>query len=85
MQELAEDSAVGVACSTDSDVLSKAQVLHLVSDPVLLPVTGTLGLIGFDAADVVRGALHQGLDQTVSLSLKGGGGDRFTCRRCVRG
>lgn len=73
MQELAEDSAVGVSSSTNSDVLPKAQVLYLMSDTILLPVPGTLGLIGFDAADVVRGALHQGLDQSVSLSLKAGG------------
>lgn len=45
-----------------------------MSDPVLLPVPGTFGLVGFDTADVVRGALHQGLDQTVSLFLKKGGG-----------
>lgn len=42
-----------------------------MSDPVLLPIPGTFGLIGFDAADVVGGALHQSLDQTVSLFLKG--------------
>lgn len=42
--------------------------------PVLLPVPGTFGLVGFDAADVVGGALHQSLDQTVGLYLKGRGG-----------
>ena len=71
MQELVEGSAVGVSCPADPDVLTEAQVLHLVSDPVLLPVPRTFGLIGFDAADVVGGALHQGLDQTVGLFLKG--------------
>ena len=70
MQELVEGSSVGVSGSTDSDVLSETQVLHLVSDPVLLPVSGAFGLVGFDAADVVGGALHQGLDQAVGLFLK---------------
>lgn len=44
----------------------------MVSDPVVLPVPGPLGLVGFDAADVVRGALHQSLDEAVGLFLKGG-------------
>lgn len=39
-------------------------------DPVVLPVPRTLGFVGFDAADVVRGAFHQSLDQTVRLFLE---------------
>lgn len=42
-----------------------------MSDPVFLPVPGTFGLVGFDAADIVGGALHQSLDQAVRLFLKG--------------
>lgn len=71
LQELIEDSSVSISSSTNSDVLSQAQVLHLVSDPVLLPVPGAFGFIGLDAADVVGGALHQGLHQTISLFLEG--------------
>lgn len=71
MEKLIEGPPVGVSCPADSDVLPQAQVLHLVFDPVVLPVPGTFALVGFDAADVVRGALHQRLDQTVSLFLGG--------------
>lgn len=69
MQELVEDSSVGVSSPTNSDVLSEAQILHLVSNSALLPVPGLFGLIGFNAADVMGGAFHQGLDQTVGLFL----------------
>lgn len=71
MQELVERSSVGVSGPTDPDVLPEPQVLHLVPDPGLLPVSRPFGLVGFDAADVVGGALHQGLDQTVGLFLGG--------------
>lgn len=58
VQELVEDSSVGVTSAADSDVLSETQVLHLVSDTVLLPVPGLFGLIGFNTAYIVGGALH---------------------------
>lgn len=70
MEELPENPPVGVPGPADPDVLAEAQVLHLVLHPVLLPVAGALGLVGFDAADVVRRALHQGLDQSVGLFLQ---------------
>lgn len=38
--------------------------------PSVLPVPRLLGLVGLDTADVVGGALHQGLDQVVGLFLK---------------
>lgn len=37
--------------------------------PALLPVPGFLGLVGFDAADVVWGALHERVHQVVGLFL----------------
>ena len=37
--------------------------------PALLPVFRSFCLIGLDAADIVRGALHQGVHQVVGLSL----------------
>lgn len=42
----------------------------MVLDPILLPVPGPLCLVGLNAADVVRGALHQSLDQGVGLFLE---------------
>lgn len=71
VQKLVEDSSVGISSSTDSDILPEPQVLHLMPDSVLFPVSGSFGLVGFDAADVVGGALHQGLDQTICLFLEG--------------
>ncbi len=41
-------------------------VSHL---PALLPVSGLLGFIGFDAADVVWSAFHQCAHQIVGLFL----------------
>lgn len=79
VQELVEDSSVGVSSPTDSDVLSQAQILHLVSNSALLPVPGLFGLVGFNAADVMGGALHQGLDQTVGLFLNR---KEWTCWTC---
>ena len=38
--------------------------------PVLLPVTGPLGLVGFDAADVVGCAFHQRGHQVIGLFLR---------------
>lgn len=38
--------------------------------PVLLPVSGPLGLVGFDAADVVGCAPHQCGHQVVGLFLR---------------
>lgn len=73
VQELVEDAAVSVSSPADPDVLPQAQVLHLVPDPGLLPVSRPLGLVGFDAPDVMGRALHQGLDQTVGLFLEEGG------------
>lgn len=70
MEKLIENPPVGVSCAADSDVLPEAQVLHLVFNPILLPVPGTFGLVGFDAADVVRRALHESHDQTVGLFLE---------------
>lgn len=70
VQELVEDAAVSVSGPADPDVLPQAQVLHLVPDPGLLPVSGPLGLIGLNAPDVMGRALHQGLDQTVGLFLE---------------
>lgn len=46
------------------------------SPPALLPVTGSLGLVGFDASDVVRGAFHKGVHQVVGLFLFGVGGKK---------
>ena len=45
-------------------VLSACGVL-----PLVLPVVGSLGLVGLDAADVVGSALHQLAHQLVGLSL----------------
>ena len=41
--------------------------------PALLPVSGLLGLVGFDAADVVWSTFHQCAHQIVGLFLRGGG------------
>lgn len=76
LQELSEDTAEGVSGPADPDVLSQPQVLHLVLDPALLPVARSLGLVGFDAADVVRGALHQSLHQVIGLFLSSDGGSK---------
>lgn len=37
--------------------------------PVVLPVMGSLSLIGFDTANVVRSTLHQFTYQLIGLSL----------------
>lgn len=43
-----------------------------MSDAVFLPVSWLFGLIGFNTTNVVGGALHQCLDQGVSLFLREG-------------
>lgn len=43
-------------------------VCHL---PALLPVSGLLGFVGFDAADVVWSTFHQCAHQIIGLFLKG--------------
>ena len=45
-----------------------ALVLNTV--PVIFPVMGSLGLVGFDAANVVRSTLHQLPHQLIGLSLE---------------
>ena len=45
-----------------------ALVLNIV--PVIFPVMGSLGLVGFDAANVVRSTLHQLPHQLIGLSLE---------------
>lgn len=47
--------------------------LRASHSPALLPVSGLLGFVGFDAADVVRSTFHQLAHQIVGLYLKGAG------------
>lgn len=42
-----------------------------LSLPALLPVSGPLGLVGFNAPDIVWGAFHQRVHEIVGLFLLG--------------
>lgn len=57
-------------CLESCETVRTAGVSHL---PALLPVSGLLGLVGFDAADVVWSTFHQRAHQIVGLFLRGGG------------
>ena len=67
-EELLEDPPVGESRPANPDVLLQPEVVDLVLDPVVLPVPRPLRLARLDAADVVRGALHERAHQCICLA-----------------
>jgi len=67
--ELVIGLAVGESRTTNADILLQVEVPNLVRHSLVVPVLGLLGFVGLDAANVMRSALHEGLDQQVGLAL----------------